>query len=94
MINFITKWAGVIFCLAGYICSFIALTFCAMVTPSWGVTLMMIAIIIFITGQFYNILINNLLTIGDKKEYEYFDENGQETPALGWKDKNSFKDEC
>jgi hypothetical protein len=60
MINFITKWAGVFFCLAGYICSFIALTLCAIIAPSWGASLMMIAIIIFISGQFIDLLIDEL----------------------------------
>jgi hypothetical protein len=60
MINFITKCAGIFFCLAGYICVFVVLAQCAIIVPSWGATLMMIASIISITGQFFDLLIEEL----------------------------------
>tara|TARA_R110002074_G_scaffold326317_1_gene496627 strand:+ start:31 stop:216 length:186 start_codon:yes stop_codon:yes gene_type:complete len=60
MMNFIIKWSGLLFCFAGFICSITALTLCAITTPSWGATLMMVAIIIFVTGQFADLLFEEL----------------------------------
>ena len=60
MFNLIIKFAGIFFCLAGYTVCFTALTMVAITTPSWGASLMMIAIIIFISGQFIDLLIDEL----------------------------------
>ena len=60
MINFICKYAGVFFCLAAYICCLPVMIITAIVVPSTGATIMMVAIIIFITGQFIDLLIAEL----------------------------------
>ena len=60
MINFICKYAGVFFCLAAYICCLPVMIITAIVVPSTGATIMMVAIIIFMTGQFIDLLIAEL----------------------------------
>jgi len=60
MINFICKYAGVFFCLAAYICCLPVMIITAIVVPSTGATLMMVAVIIFMTGQFIDLLIAEL----------------------------------
>tara|TARA_R110002020_G_scaffold366030_4_gene578135 strand:+ start:104 stop:295 length:192 start_codon:yes stop_codon:yes gene_type:complete len=60
MINFICKYAGIFFCLAAYICTLPVMIITAIVVPSVGATLMMVAVIIFMTGQFIDLLIAEL----------------------------------
>tara|TARA_R110000824_G_scaffold244362_2_gene433106 strand:+ start:11329 stop:11520 length:192 start_codon:yes stop_codon:yes gene_type:complete len=60
MINYIIQFISIFFCLAGYTVCFSALTLVAITTPSWGASLMMVAIIIFISGQFIDVLIDEL----------------------------------
>ena len=60
MFNFICKYAGVFFCLAAYICCLPVMIITAIVVPSVGATIMMVAIIIFMTSQFIDLLIAEL----------------------------------
>ena len=60
MFNFICKYAGVFFCLAAYICCLPIMVLTAIVVPSTGATLMMVAVIIFMTSQFIDLLIAEL----------------------------------
>ena len=59
-IDFITKYAGVFFCLAGYICLLPILIITAIVVPSTGATIIITAMIIFFTGQFADLLIEEI----------------------------------
>lgn len=60
MINFICKYAGIFFCLAGYICFLPILIITAIVVPSTGATIIITAMIIFFTGQFVDLIIEEI----------------------------------
>ena len=83
------KLISLFFITAGWIVSLIPmmiLSISYLADNSIGLALCFFAIILFITGQFYDLLTYEL---EDKKEYQFFDENGQETPALGWKKRDN-----
>ena len=60
IIDFICKYAGIFFCLAAYICCLPVMIITAIVVPSTGATIMVVAMIFFITGQFADLLIAEL----------------------------------
>ena len=75
------KLITILFITAGWIVSLVPmmiLTLSNLTDGRTGLALCFFAIILFITGQFYDLLTYEL---EDKKEYQFFDENGQETPA-------------
>lgn len=89
MFNFITKYSGLFFVLAGYVVCFVSLLLTAIVVPSKIAAGIIIVGLIFITYEWSKLILSELEIIKSSKErigYQYFDENNQETPAYGWKE--------
>ena len=55
-------------------------------TSPWTIMKLLTPVfMILVTGIFIKLSKEELYFSTDNTEYEYFDENGQETPAKGWK---------